>query len=215
MDKMDVPRTRMRTLYRVSIIGDASVGKTSILTRFLFNSFDSCYQATIGIDFFTKVVLIEHSAIRLQLWDTAGIEKFAPLLPSYIRQADAVIICYDITNLDSFKHVEKYMELIKMHCIREPYLALVGNKVDLSREQLVSTDDGEAKAMEIDAKFFVETSAKSGRAVSALFTRIAHGLVAMENDQKVEMYDEAPVVCVNLRDKKMDPEVSGQMPCIC
>jgi len=82
--------------YKLVFLGDQSVGKTSIITRFMYDKFDTTYQATIGIDFLSKTMYLEDRTVRLQLWDTAGQERFRSLIPSYIRDSSVAVIVYDV-----------------------------------------------------------------------------------------------------------------------
>ncbi|XP_039007973.1 ras-related protein RABH1e-like [Hibiscus syriacus] len=84
------------TKYKLVFFGEQSVGKTSIITRFMYDKFDTTYQATIGIDFLSKTLYLEDRTVRLQLWDTAGQERFRSLTPSYIRDSSAAVIAYDV-----------------------------------------------------------------------------------------------------------------------
>ncbi|KQK76734.1 Ras-related protein Rab-6B [Amazona aestiva] len=84
--------------FKLVFLGEQSVGKTSLITRFMYDSFDNTYQATIGIDFLSKTMYLEDRTIRLQLWDTAGQERFRSLIPSYIRDSAVAVIVFDITN---------------------------------------------------------------------------------------------------------------------
>ncbi|KAF4082367.1 hypothetical protein AMELA_G00150590 [Ameiurus melas] len=84
--------------FKLVFLGEQSVGKTSLITRFMYDSFDNTYQATIGIDFLSKTMYLEDRTIRLQLWDTAGQERFRSLIPSYIRDSAAAVVVYDITS---------------------------------------------------------------------------------------------------------------------
>ncbi|WAR28552.1 RAB6-like protein, partial [Mya arenaria] len=83
--------------FKLVFLGEQSVGKTSLITRFMYDSFDNTYQATIGIDFLSKTMYLEDRTIRLQLWDTAGQERFRSLIPSYIRDSSVAVVVYDIT----------------------------------------------------------------------------------------------------------------------
>ncbi|CDQ77032.1 unnamed protein product [Oncorhynchus mykiss] len=85
--------------FKLVFLGEQSVGKTSLITRFMYDSFDNTYQATIGIDFLSKTMYLEDRTIRLQLWDTAGQERFRSLIPSYIRDSAAAVVVYDIARL--------------------------------------------------------------------------------------------------------------------
>lgn len=84
--------------YKLVFLGDQGVGKTSIITRFMYDNFDKNYQATIGIDFLSKTMYLEDRTVRLQLWDTAGQERFRSLIPSYIRDSSVAVVVYDITS---------------------------------------------------------------------------------------------------------------------
>uniref|UniRef100_A0A7M4EPC9 RAB41, member RAS onco family n=1 Tax=Crocodylus porosus TaxID=8502 RepID=A0A7M4EPC9_CROPO len=84
--------------FKLVFLGEQSVGKTSLITRFMYDSFDNTYQATIGIDFLSKTMYLEDRTIRLQLWDTAGQERFRSLIPSYIRDSAVAVIVFDITS---------------------------------------------------------------------------------------------------------------------
>ncbi|OXT10122.1 hypothetical protein B9K03_11710, partial [Rothia sp. Olga] len=93
--------------YKIVFLGEQGVGKTSLITRFMYDTFDDHYQATIGIDFLSKTMYLDDKTIRLQLWDTAGQERFRSLIPSYIRDSRVAIIVYDITKKKSFEFIDK------------------------------------------------------------------------------------------------------------
>lgn len=92
------PSIMPRSKYKLVFLGDEAVGKTSIITRFMYDHFDNTYQATIGIDFLSKTMYLDDRVVRLQLWDTAGQERFRSLIPSYIRDSSVAIVVYDITS---------------------------------------------------------------------------------------------------------------------
>eukprot|EP00013_Stygamoeba_regulata_P022180 CAMPEP_0177666354 /NCGR_PEP_ID=MMETSP0447-20121125/21539_1 /TAXON_ID=0 /ORGANISM="Stygamoeba regulata, Strain BSH-02190019" /LENGTH=139 /DNA_ID=CAMNT_0019172501 /DNA_START=99 /DNA_END=514 /DNA_ORIENTATION=- len=118
--------------YKLVFLGDQSVGKTSIITRFMYDTFDSTYQATIGIDFLSKTMYLEDRTVRLQLWDTAGQERFRSLIPSYIRDSSVAVVVYDITNRSSFLNVKKWIEDVRTERGSDVIVMLVGNKTDLA-----------------------------------------------------------------------------------
>jgi Ras-related protein Rab-6A len=166
--------------YKLVFLGDQAVGKTSIITRFMYDKFDNNYQATIGIDFLSKTMYLEDRTVRLQLWDTAGQERFRSLIPSYIRDSSVAVIVYDVTNRASFLSVNRWLEEVKNERGEDVILVLVGNKTDQTERRQVSTEEGEAKAKEYGI-MFMETSAKAGFNVKALFRKIASVLPGMEN----------------------------------
>jgi Ras-related protein Rab-6A len=109
------------------------VGKTSLIHRFIYETFDDNYQATIGIDFMSQKMYVEDKIIILNLWDTAGQERFKSLIPSYIKDSAVAIVCYDVTNRESFQSVEKWIEDAKAIREDDVLLILVGNKADMEQ----------------------------------------------------------------------------------
>ena len=158
-----------------------TVGKTSLITRFMYDSFDNMYQATIGIDFLSKTMYLEDRTVRLQLWDTAGQERFRSLIPSYIRDSSVAVVVYDISNLKSFHNTRKWIDDVRGERGQDVIIVLVGNKTDLGDKREVSSQMGEEEARKSGA-IFMETSAKVGANVKALFRRIAQALPGMEGE---------------------------------
>mmetsp|Transcript_22444 Transcript_22444/g.76242 ORF Transcript_22444/g.76242 Transcript_22444/m.76242 type:complete len:212 (+) Transcript_22444:325-960(+) len=166
--------------YKLVFLGDQSVGKTSIITRFMYDKFDSSYQATIGIDFLSKTMYLEDRTVRLQLWDTAGQERFRSLIPSYIRDSSVAVVVYDVANRSSFLNTARWVEEVRAERGSDVIVILVGNKTDLVDRRQVSVEEGDAKARE-HGVLFVETSAKAGFNIKALFRKIASALPGMES----------------------------------
>merc|ERR1719183_700875 len=165
--------------YKLVFLGDQSVGKTSIITRFMYDTFDNNYQATIGIDFLSKTMYLEDRTVRLQLWDTAGQERFRSLIPSYIRDSSGAIVVYDVTNRASFLNTTKWIEDVRQERGSDVIIVLVGNKTDLTDRRQVSPEEGEEKAKE-SGVMFIETSAKAGHSIKALFRQLAAALPGQE-----------------------------------
>lgn len=166
---------------KIVLLGDQSVGKTSLITRFMYDTFDNTYQATIGIDFLSKTMYLEDRTVRLQLWDTAGQERFRSLIPSYIRDSSAAIVVYDITNRNSFLSTSKWIDDVRSERGNEVTIFLVGNKADLSEKRQVTHEEATAKTTELGI-MFMETSAKAGHNVKSLFKKIAMSLPGMEKE---------------------------------
>jgi Ras-related protein Rab-6A len=165
--------------YKLVFLGDQSVGKTSIITRFMYDKFDNTYQATIGIDFLSKTMYLEDRTVRLQLWDTAGQERFRSLIPSYIRDSSVAVIVFDVANRQSFLNTARWVEEVRSERGSDVIIMLVGNKTDLVEKRQVSIEEGDAKAREFGV-MFIETSAKAGFNIKALFRKIAAALPGME-----------------------------------
>merc|ERR1712118_546972 len=122
--------------YKLVFLGDQGVGKTSIITRFMYDSFDTAYQATIGIDFLSKTMYLEDRTVRLQLWDTAGQERFRSLIPSYIRDSSVAIVVYDTTSRASFLSTVRWIEEVRSERhVDDVMIVLVGNKSDVMNEK--------------------------------------------------------------------------------
>ncbi|XP_054585864.1 ras-related protein Rab-6B isoform X4 [Eptesicus fuscus] len=147
--------------FKLVFLGEQSVGKTSLITRFMYDSFDNTYQATIGIDFLSKTMYLEDRTVRLQLWDTAGQERFRSLIPSYIRDSTVAVVVYDITNLNSFQQTSKWIDDVRTERGSDVIIMLVGNKTDLADKRQITIEEGEQRAKELSV-MFIETSAKTG-----------------------------------------------------
>jgi len=157
--------------FKLVFLGEQSVGKTSLITRFMYDSFDNTYQATIGIDFLVKTVTVRGRSVRLQLWDTAGQERFRSLIPCYIRESGLALVVYDITYRPSFDLTSKWIDEIRGERGNDVIIMLIGNKVDLEEKRQISTEEGKKKAVELKA-LFMETSAKNGYNVKEVFNRV-------------------------------------------
>ena len=158
--------------HKLVFLGDIYVGKTSIINRFMYDSFDTNYQATIGIDFLSKTLYLDDRTVRLQLWDTAGQERFRSLIPNYIRDSSVAVIVFDITNKQTFANCDKWVEDVKNERGNDVVIVFVGNKNDKQEERAVSTEEAASKAKSFDA-IYIETSAKNGDNVKQLFKQIA------------------------------------------
>ncbi|KAF7322451.1 GTP-binding protein ryh1 [Mycena chlorophos] len=170
---------------KIVLLGDQSVGKTSLITRFMYDTFDNTYQATIGIDFLSKTMYLEDRTVRLQLWDTAGQERFRSLIPSYIRDSSVAIVVFDITNRQSFLSTTKWIEDVRSERGNDVIIVLVGNKADLSDKRQVTLEEATAKSTQLNI-MFMETSAKAGHNVKSLFKKIAMSLPGMEKEGQTD-----------------------------
>ncbi|XP_051539706.1 ras-related protein Rab-6A isoform X2 [Xyrauchen texanus] len=195
--------------FKLVFLGEQSVGKTSLITRFMYDSFDNTYQATIGIDFLSKTMYLEDRTIRLQLWDTAGQERFRSLIPSYIRDSAAAVVVYDITNVNSFQQTTKWIDDVRTERGSDVIIMLVGNKTDLADKRQVSIEEGEKKAKELSV-MFIETSAKAGYNVKQLFRRVAAALPGMESTQDKSRED---MIDIKLEKSPEQPVSEGGCSC--
>ena len=124
-------------LFKLLLTGDVGVGKTSLLLRFADDNFNTCLLPTIGIDFKIKTIKLDGKVIKLQIWDTAGGERFCVITPAYYRGANGIIIVYDVTDQRSFDHVEHWLADSDKHASSNVHKLLIGNKCDLACKKVV------------------------------------------------------------------------------
>jgi Ras-related protein Rab-6A len=161
--------------YKIVVLGDISVGKTSILSRFRYGVFEPEYMPTLGIDFFSQNLFYEDKTIRLILWDTAGEERFRSLIPSYLKNADCIIIVFDITNKDSFNSLNKWLADSKNNASEGTIYIICGNKSDLKEKRIVNENEID-EYIKKNELIYVECSAKNGEGIKDLFNTVAKNL---------------------------------------
>jgi len=158
-------------LYKVVLIGDSSVGKSNLLSRYIHGEYFKS-SPTVGVDFASSVVKLDDKVFKLQLWDTAGQERFRATSAAYYRGCRAALICYDLTNKDSFDNVPKWIqELDEKADSQDIVKMIVGNKSDLEKFRTVDTKIAERFAEENDF-LFIETSAITGNNVDEAFHKL-------------------------------------------
>lgn len=149
-------------LFKIVVVGDHNCGKSCILLRFAENNFRMDHISTLGVDFKLKTIKLGRDKIRLELWDTAGMERYRTIYNSYYHSAHGVMCVYDMTNEKSFENLEKYwLKEIKQHAPANAVLMLVGNKADLDAERKVDFDRAEKLASRLGVSLY-EVSAKTG-----------------------------------------------------
>jgi small GTP-binding protein len=160
---------------RIVLIGDSSVGKTSLLNRLVEGRYDLFEPSTVGANYKTYRTEIDRLPVELQIWDTAGQEKFAALGPIYFRNAQGAVAVFDVTNHDTFSHLEKWISSFSEVAGGESVVIVVGNKIDLAER---SVSRGEAAGLAERSRFrFFEASAKTGQGVKDIFDHIAREMV--------------------------------------
>jgi len=167
-------------LFKVIIIGDSGVGKSCILLRFADNTFNNSYVNTIGVDFKIRTVNVDSKTIKLQMWDTAGQDRFRTLTCNYYRGAHGILIVYDITDRETFDDVKKWMDEVNeftnpANPTNKPYVILIGNKCDKNNNREVSYEEGSEYATK-NNMLFLETSAKETTNIERAFTLLAKSI---------------------------------------
>ena len=153
---------------KLIVVGNQGTGKSCILNRFVNETFEENYQATIGLDFQSKNITIHDQDVRLIIYDTAGQEKFRSLIPMYIREAQIILLVYDISDKDSFDAMPNWIQEVKEVLNKEVVFALIGNKMDLESQRKISYEEGK-KLAEKNNFVFQEVSAKTGKNFENLF----------------------------------------------
>lgn len=165
-------------LFKILLIGDTGVGKSSILFRFTDDSFDEHMQSTIGVDFKVKHVDALNKRLKLTIWDTAGQERFRTLTSSYYRGAQGVVMVYDVTRRDSFENLEQWLKEVNIYCPNSGegvVKLLVGNKIDLDG-RVILRKEAENWARN-QGMLFLEASAKTRMGVKQCFLEIVHKIL--------------------------------------
>ena len=158
-------------IMKLILIGDASVGKTNILNKYLKNEFDPNSKSTLGVELGTKNVKIDNKIIKVQIWDTAGQERYKAITSTYYKGAKGAIIVYDITRKLTFDNIDKWIADLKINGDENIMIFLVGNKSDLNNNREVSKDEGINKSEKYNVPF-LETSALQGDNIDRVFEEL-------------------------------------------
>jgi len=161
--------------FKLVLLGDSAVGKSSLVLRFVKKQFFEYQESTIGAAFLTQTVVVGDYTVKFEIWDTAGQERYHSLAPMYYRGAASAIVVYDITSKASFKRAKDWVKELQRQGNQNIVIALAGNKLDLAAQRQVDTDEAKAYAEE-NQIMFMETSAKDNVNVSEIFQHIARKL---------------------------------------
>jgi small GTP-binding protein len=171
------------------IVGDSSVGKTSLLLSYCNEEMRPDLGATIGIDFRHKLVNLDGRNVMMQIWDTAGQERFRTLTKSYFKMAQGIILVFDITKENSFEGIKKFIKEIHDNCEERTVKVLVGNKVDLNELRTIEFDTASSFAKENNMKYF-ETSCKQKLNVKEVFNHLCEEVIAKNKNEGQNYYSE-------------------------
>uniref|UniRef100_UPI00398F2F81 ras-related protein Rab-39B-like n=1 Tax=Pristiophorus japonicus TaxID=55135 RepID=UPI00398F2F81 len=159
--------------FRIILLGDSTVGKSSILKRFTDGTFSEVQDPTVGVDFYARLLEIEPGCrIKLQLWDTAGQERFRSITRSYYRNSVGGLLMFDVTNRKSFENIREWLNEVNAHVFpNKTIFVLVGHKSDLTDERDVSSEEAERLAEALGLSY-IETSAKNNSNVDQAFIKL-------------------------------------------
>ena len=156
---------------KIIFVGDSGVGKTTMIKNLNEEPYKDLNESSIGIDFYSKKIKYKGTEIRLQIWDTAGQEKYRGLIPSYIRNAALIFLIYDISSKESFNNLTQWIEFINSY--EKTKIVLCGNKIDLENERKVNREQGEEYSNQNNFSLFMESSAKTGFNAQKIFVEAA------------------------------------------
>ncbi len=167
-------------VFKITLLGDAAVGKTSLINQFVENTFQEDYKPTLGANIIRKDVILEelNAKVRLIVWDLAGQEKYNVVRSLYYQGCVGALLVYDVTRIVTFESiVSKWLNDFKKYVKREGVYLLLGNKSDLNEQRVVQTSDGTKLAEKINASKFIETSAKFGENVNNAFKTLVYQIL--------------------------------------
>ena len=200
-------------MFKIILIGSVGVGKSSLLQRYIENKFDNNYFCTIGVDFYIKIIKLKDKEIKLQLWDTAGTEKYRSITSSYYRGSHCALIVFDLTSKDSFESLPTWIENYYKNCNQEfdKNVIMIGNKNDLSEKRDV-TQEKINDFIKLNNLVYFETSAKTGENVDESFQYIAQKLME-EQELKEKLGVKREVKNNNLNLKNSENLITNKKKC--
>ena len=155
-------------IFRVCIIGDAGSGKTSIINKYVYDTYNDNYISTIGVNFESKNIIIDNKDIKLYMYDVSGDERFKFIIKSFCIGASVVLIVFDLNNTFSFENIEYWLKLIKKYN-ENSFIIIIGNKKDIFKDNDIIKDIISNLLTKYYNCFYIETSSKTGENINNLF----------------------------------------------
>ena len=203
---------KIKIAFKLLLMGDSQVGKTSLLLNYTEHIFPEEYIATIGVEYKDKYIIKDNYNIRLQIWDTAGQERFRSITKSIYRNANGVLFVYDITNKESFANIKNWIKDLQ-NVGNDIKGIIVGNKIDLDPERIIDKKDLEEMANKYQMPF-IETSAKQNTFVNDAFNLIIDELLKDRTEEQiVEMFSRKTKSDLSVTTKKTNEKLKKNGCC--
>lgn len=183
MSSSSTPSSEYDHLFKILLIGNSAVGKSSLILQFVENSWNEIFVPTIGVDFKIKTLNIDDKRVKLQIWDTAGQERFKNITAAYYRGALGVMLVYDITEVETFKALNSWLIEIEKNANKNVVKLLVGNKIDLEEQRKITYQQGSEFA-ESYGMSFIETSVKNNANVNEAFEKLGREIMVLTANEK-------------------------------
>lgn len=180
---------------KLVLLGDTAVGKSSLVNRYVRKEFSDFQEPTIGASFLTSSVYIDNIQIKYEIWDTAGQERYRSLAPMYYRGARSAIVCYDITNRETFESAKTWVDELSRKCNQQCIISIAGTKCDLEHDREVSKQEVQHYANENDL-IHIETSAKKNINIETIFETLAEKIIDNESFEPNETQVENPLTVI-------------------
>ncbi len=169
-------------VFKITILGDAAVGKTSLINQFIEEGFQDDYKPTLGANIVRKDVNLDGVKVRLIMWDLAGQEKYRVVRSMYFQGCEGALLVYDITRYNTLESIKsKWLRDFKKYVKKKGAFVLIGNKSDLEGQRAVTAERGKELARKIKASQFIETSAKVGENIEEAFTLLVNQILNNHN----------------------------------
>lgn len=191
-------------LFKTILIGNSDVGKTSIINRYVDETYTKNYISTIGVDFKIKTIVRHGKTVKLQIWDTAGQERFRTITSSYYRGAHCIIVVFDVTEEESFSDVASWIAEVEKYKVNDTLIVLLGNKID-DKENMAVKDGDVMKMIEthrLDKSLFKYISAKENTDITAVFESIVDKLIERHKLDDAENENEFADIKIQERKRK-------------
>ena len=202
-------------IFKIVLIGDSGVGKTNILSRYLTNEFSLTTQATVGVEFGSKIVKKGEKLIKLQIWDTAGQERYKSITSAYYKGAKGAFVVYDISRKSTFDNVDKWINELKNNGSEDVFIMLVGNKSDLNDKREIIEEEVKKKAQAYNIAY-CETSALKGNNIEFAFESLIDKITEKLEKEKEKLgnnitkKDEGKIITLNINKDKAENGEGGK-----